>query len=159
MGLAVFLAGGLAQTLGAGALGGVLAGVAYAGSMQLVGSIWSPPVLYTAAWAPGIVWAIDRCIARPSGLHATLLAGALAAPLLPGWPYTVAIVSLASAFYGGALLAANALRSRRLPLAALAALVFGVGAGVALAAPQLLPSMELLERSCRALGSLVATSG
>lgn len=153
--LAVFLTGGLAQALGAGALGGTLAGVSYASSLQVVGTIWSPPVLYSAAWAPGILWAVERCVARPSGRAAAALAAVLGVSLLTGWPYTVAIACLAAALYGGLLLPAAAWQRRRVPWGAAAALLFGVVAGLGLAAAQLLPSLELLERSCRALGTLV----
>ena len=155
VGLAAFLAGALAHALGSGAAGSALAGVAYASSMQMVGSIWSPPVLYTAAWAPGLLWAVDRCIEAPSGPRVAALAAALGLPLLAGWPYTVAIAGLGCALYGGMLLGARSLRTRRAPVPALLALALGVVCGVLLASPQLLPSAELLERSCRALGSLV----
>jgi hypothetical protein len=153
--LAVGFAGSLAAALGAGAAGAALAGLLYGSSMQVVVGIWSPPVLYTAAWAPGLVLAIDRVLARPSGRAAATLAAALALPLLAGWPYAVAITALAGAVYGSLWLIAELIRSRRFPWRALAALGFGVTAGVMLAAPQLLPANELVARSCRALGTLV----
>ena len=153
--LAVVLAGLLAGAFGAGALGSAVAGVAYGASLQVVVGIWSPPVLYTVAWAPGVLLAVDRVIAGPSVARGVALAGVVALSLLAGWAYAFAIVALGAALYAGGLLAAGALRGRGSPLRALAVLALGGLAGVALAAPQLLPTAELLSRSVRALGSLV----
>jgi hypothetical protein len=75
--------------------------------------------------------------------------------LLAGWPYTFAMTALGAALYGGALLVARAVRARRLPWRAIAALLLGVLAGAMLASPQLLPTRDLLARSCRALGSVI----
>jgi hypothetical protein len=153
--LSFVLAGALASALGAGGLGSAVAGLLYASSLQLVGAIWSPPTYYAAAWAPGVLLAVDRVIARASPRRAVALALAVAMPLLSGWPYTLALAALGAALYGGAFLMASWLRTRRLPLRPLAALTLGVLAGLMLAAPQVLPSGELVARSCRALGSLV----
>ena len=75
--------------------------------------------------------------------------------LLVGWPYAFAMTGFAAALYGGGLLIARGVRERRLPWRAVLALVLGVAAGCMLAAPQWLPTSELLARSCRALGSVV----
>ena len=153
--LAVALAGGLAGALGAGPAGSALAGIAWAGSVQVVGGIWSPPVQYAAAWAPGVLLGVERVTTRPDARSAAGLAAALALGLLCGWPYAIAIAALGAAAYALLVLGARAIRQRRLPLRPLALLALGALAGLALAAPQLLPTAELLARSCRALGSLV----
>jgi hypothetical protein len=153
--LSFALAGALASALGAGALGSAVAGLAYASSLQLVGSIWSPPTQYAAAWAPGVLLAVDRVIARASPRRAVALALVVAMSLLSGWPYTFALAALGAALYGSACLLAGWVHARRLPLRPLAALVLGTLAGLMLAAPQTLPTGELVARSCRALGSLV----
>lgn len=153
--LACGLAGAFARRLGAGAAGGTLAGVAYAGSLQLASSIWSPPVLYAAAWVPGLFLGVEVAVARPGPRSAALLGGVLAMGLLSGWPYSVAIGALGAGLYGLARLGMQARARRAPPWRAGIALGAGVLAGAALAAPQLLPTAELVARSCRALGSLV----
>jgi hypothetical protein len=153
--LAGFAAGLLASAFGAGTAGSAVAGLVYASSFQLLSSVYSPPLLYTAAWAPLLIYAVDRIVAGASPSRVALLALAVAMMLLAGWPYTFAMTSLGAALYGGALLVAKAVRARRLPWRAVAALLLGVLAGAMLAAPQLLPTRELLARSCRALGSVI----
>jgi hypothetical protein len=153
--LSFVLAGALASALGAGALGSAVAGLAYASSLQLVGAIWSPPTYYAAAWAPGVLLAVDRVIARASPRRAVALALAVAMPLLSGWPYTLALAALGAALYGGVCLMAGWLRTRRFPSRPVVALTLGALAGLMLAAPQTLPTGELVARSCRALGTLV----
>jgi hypothetical protein len=158
--LAALLAGALARALGAGPFGAATAGLLYAGSLQLWGAAWTPPTLYTAAWAPGVLLAVDRVVVRPSFGGAASLALVLALQLLVGWPYTVAMTCGAASILGLAGLAGRALRERRLPTGAVAALAAGVLVGVALATPQILPASELTARSTRALGTLDdATAG
>jgi hypothetical protein len=153
--LAAVAAGALAVALGGGALAAAVAALLYAGSFQLISSIYSPPLLYAAAWAPFVVTAVDRLVAAVTWQRIVLLAAAVAMMLLCGWPYTFAITAVGTSIYGGALLAAKAVRERRLPGPALVAIGVGVLAGVMLAAPQLLPTRELLASSCRAIGSIV----
>lgn len=151
---AVVAAGALAAALGASAFGAALAGLAYATSLRVMGELWTPPLLYTSAFAPALFLAVERGLERPGARSAALLAVVFALSLLAGWPYGVAIAALGAGAYGASCLSARALRSRRLPLASLAALASGVVLGAALAAPQLVPALELLAHSCRALGSL-----
>lgn len=153
--LAGFAAGILAWVLGATAAGSAVAALLYAGSLQMMGSIYSPPLIYSAAWAPLLLVAVDRLASRVTPRRVVLLAVSVAMMLLSGWPYTLAMTSLGAALYGGVLLAARVIRERRVPTAAVAALLAGVLAGALLAAPQLLPTRELLVRSCRALGTVV----
>jgi hypothetical protein len=155
LGLAVLLAGGLALALGAGAAGAALTGLAYAGSVQVVGAVWSPPVQYAAAWAPGLLLGVERTLARPGARPALGLALAIGLSLLCGWPYAVAIALLGAGLYAALRLVAAAVAARRLPWRAGLALLAGICGGVALAGPQLAPTLELLARSCRAFGSLV----
>jgi hypothetical protein len=152
--LATLLAGALASSLGAGAVGSVAAGLLYASSVQIWSSAFTPPTLYTAAWAPGVLFAVERAIARPGTGRATALACALALQILAGWPYAVVMTALAAGILGLASLAAAVRRTRRIPFAALATLAIGASAGGLLAAPQLLPSLELVRQSTRAPGTL-----
>jgi len=152
--LAIVAAGALAAAFGAGPFGAALAGLAYATSLRVMGEVWTPPLLYTSALAPWLFLAVERALERPGARSAAGLALAFALPLLAGWPYGVAIAALGAGAYGSLRLAARALRTRRLPLAPLATLAAGVCLGAAVAAPQLLPALELLAQSCRALGSI-----
>ena len=156
--LAAALAGLLARSLGAGTLGSVTAGLLYAISLPLWDSVWTPPMLYTAAWAPGVLLAVENAVQRPGARRAAGLALVLAALILAGWPQAVAMTMLAAAITGTASLLFAAWRTRRLPLAALLTVSLGACAGGLLAAPQLLPSLELMQQSTRAPGSLDASS-
>jgi len=156
--LAAALAGLLARSLGAGTLGSVTAGLLYAISLPLWDSVWTPPMLYTAAWAPGVLLAVENAVQRPGARRAAGLALVLAALILAGWPQAVAMTMLAAAITGTASLLFAAWRTRRLPLAALLTVSLGAFAGGLLAAPQLLPSLELMQQSTRAPGSLDASS-
>jgi hypothetical protein len=152
--LATLLAGALARRLGAGTIGSVAAGLLYASSLQLWSSTFTPPTLYTAAWAPGVLLAVEGAIERPGAGRAATLACMLALQLLVGWPYAVVMTVLAAMLLGGASLALALRRTRKFPIAALLTLVIGAGAGGLLAAPQLLPSLELVRQSTRAPGTL-----
>jgi len=156
--LAGLLAGALAGKLGARPVGAVAAGLLYAGSFQLWSSVFTPPTLYTAAWAPGVILAAVRAVTRPGVGAAALLAGAVALQMLVGWPFAVSMTALAAAIVVGAELVRETLRRRRLPLAATATLLVGVAAGILVAAPQLLPSYELMRLSTRAVGTLDDTT-
>jgi hypothetical protein len=78
--------------------------------------------------------------------------------ILAGWPHALVMAVLAAAITGTASLLLAAWRTRRLPIAALLTIVLGAGAGGLLAAPQLLPSVELLRQSTRAPGAIDASS-
>lgn len=153
--LAAISAGLLVSAFGPGAIGCAVGGLVYAGSQQLLVSVYSPPLLYAAAWAPLVFYAVDRTVVAVTPQRVALLAVAVAMLLLAGWPYALAMTAFGAALYGGALLVAKGIRTRRLPWAAIAGLAVAVGAGAMLAAPQLLPTSELLARSCRAIGTVV----
>ncbi len=153
--LAVVTASALAQRLGASPIGGAIAGLAYATSFQLVGSVWTPPLVYTAAWMPAVLFAVDRIIDRPSAKSTALLAAVTALPALAGWPYTLTLTVLTCAMYAAARMLMLLVRARAIPWRVGVALAAGAAIGLLLAAPQLLPASELLGRSCRALGSII----
>ncbi len=152
--LAAALAGALARNLGAGSVGSVAAGLLYATSLQLWSSVWTPPTLYTAALAPGVLLAVERAVAQPGAGRAAALATVLGLQILVGWPYAVVMTALAATITGSASLLRALIRTRRVPLAAFATIVLGALAGGLIAAPQLLPSVELMRQSARAPGTL-----
>lgn len=155
LGLAAGFAAALARRLGADGIGAACAGLLYAGSTQLLVLVWAPPVCHANAWLPAVLLAVDRIGERPNGRNAGLLALAVALQLLCGWPYVAAMTALAAALMGGAPLLRDALATRRPPLRGALWLGVGAAAGLALAAPLMLPALELVAHSCRAVGSLV----
>lgn len=153
--LAACAAGLLVTAFGGHWAGALIGGFIYASSPNVIASIYSPPLLYAAAWAPLLLYAVDRIVDRPTPRRVVGLAIVVGMMLLVGWPYAFAMTGFAAALYGGGLLIARGVRERRLPWRTGLALVLGVVAGCMLAAPQWLPTSELLARSCRALGSVV----
>jgi hypothetical protein len=145
----------LARSFGAGPVGAALAALLYACGYMNWTQVWTPPALYAAAWIPGVVAAIDRAIVRPSARSAALLALALAAQILAGWPYFVLLTALTATATGGAALVARVRRPAEVGRA-LVAVAGGVVAGLLLAAPLLVPAHELLGFSPRSLGALAA---
>jgi hypothetical protein len=149
-------AAGLFVTAFGGAVAGALVGgFVYASSPNVIASIYSPPLLYAAAWAPLLLYGVDRIANGVTARRVVGLAVVVGMMLLVGWPYAFAMTAFAAALYGGAVLLARGVRERRFPWREGLALAVAVGAGCMLAAPQLLPTVELLGRSCRALGSVV----
>ncbi|MGE4607440.1 MAG: YfhO family protein [Myxococcota bacterium] len=153
--LAAVTASALAQRLGASPIGASIAGLAYATSFQVLASVWTPPLVYTAAWMPAVLLAVDRLIDRPTASSTAALAAVTALLALAGWPYTLALTALVCGLYAAGRLLIRVVRDRAIPWRVCAALAAGVVIGMLLAAPQLLPASELLARSCRALGSII----
>jgi len=99
-------------------------------------------------WLAGLLWRTERLLLQPTLKRWTLLAVAMALLILPGFPQF--------AFFGGLLLGVRlvlhvlqnpAERKQRLKIAAAAAGAAALGA--LFAAPQLLPTMELIPRAQR----------
>lgn len=154
LGIAAALACAFSRALGASGWGAVAAGLLYGGSSWLLGSPWSPPTLYSAAWLPGVLLAVDRIVERPDPRRAAALAVVVAMQSLTGWPYVLLMTALAAAIFAVGALTEVALRERRVPTARIAALAAGAIGGILLAAPQLLPAAELVAQSSRELGAL-----
>jgi len=153
--LAACAAGLLVTAFGGPLAGALVGGFVYASSPNVIASIYSPPLLYAAAWAPLLLYGVDRIADGVTPRRVVGLAVVVAMMLLVGWPYAFAMTAFAAALYGSAVLLARWVRERLFPWRELLALVAAVAAGCMLAAPQLLPTIELLARSCRALGSVV----
>ena len=154
LGLAAWFCAALARALGADAWGALAAGLLYAGSNWLFGAVWSPPILYSAAWLPAVLLAVHRIAERPTPGRIAALAGAVAMQALTGWPYVLVMTAFAAAVFSAGALIEVSLRERRLPVSRAAALAAGAVAGALVAAPQILPAQELLAHSVRAVGVL-----
>ncbi len=151
--LAAWFTARLSRALGAGGGAAALAGLVFATSLDVTANALVPPLVCATAWLPAVLLAALRCAERASFAASAALAAAIALQIYCGWPYLVAMTALATAlFASGALLGSPRARRAR----ALLALGAGAAAGGALAGPQLLPALELLPETTRALGSLSA---
>ncbi len=154
--LASVLTGALAGALGAGLLGSAFAGIITALSTYFCAAVWTPPVLYSAAWIPGVLLGVDAVIRRPSARRVAALACAIGLQALAGWPFVLLMTGLLALLFGAAALLERGLQESRVPTHALPGLAAAALLGFALAAPQLLPTQELAARSPRAPGLLPA---
>lgn len=154
LGLAAVFCAALARALGANGWGSLAAGLLFAGSNWLFGAVFSPPMLYSVAWLPAVILAVERIVERPGPGRVAALAGAVAMQALTGWPYVLVMTALAAAVFSAGALVEVGLRERRLPISRAVALTAGAIAGALLAAPQILPAEELLSHSARAIGIL-----
>ncbi|HTF35293.1 MAG TPA: YfhO family protein [Myxococcota bacterium] len=155
--LAAALAGAFAGALGAGRFGSALAGFGFALSSHLCSASWTPPILWSAAWLPGVLLGVDRVIRRPTAGRAACLAGVIGLQALAGWPYMVLMTCALAALYSAAALGEQVARERRVPFAGVLALLAAALLGFAFASPQFLPARALTAQSSRALGLLDAT--
>jgi hypothetical protein len=114
------------------------------GPFLSLAAMWSH--LVGAAYVPWIVWAFARLAERPTARRVAAAAVLLALSLLGGSPEMTALAALATAFV---LLARPDVRACLLDRPRLVALGGAAVLGVALAAAQLLPTLDILERSSR----------
>ncbi len=149
---------GLGMWLFAGRLGVSLFGrgislLAYALGGYLIARLGSFPTANAGAWMPWVFVAVHETIAGRRWIGAGGLALALGMQLLSGHAQTTWYSSLAAGVYGLwlALWAQRAVPWRA-RLSALGAVSLGVLLGVALAAVQLIPTVEYLRESQRADG-------
>jgi hypothetical protein len=125
--------------------------LAFALGGYLIGRLGSFPTVAVAAWFPWIYWAIHRVMQQPGWWRISMLAGATALLLLAGHAQTAYYVLLAAAAYT-LWLGFQRRWNLRARLFRWAAVLIGALLGVMLAAPQLLPTLELLQDSARADG-------
>jgi hypothetical protein len=149
-------AAGLARILGAGPLGSLAAGITFmwSGTMAWLASV--PPIQLVFCWMPITLLCIERMI---RGLRWAFIGLALTVAMqnLGGHPQFVVHNMLAAAAF--ALVRLGSLACSEGPGMAIRRgleLLACVAAGLLLAAPQLLPTLELAQRSERAPGSLGA---
>lgn len=136
-----------------------LAGLGYALAGIVVHfAAWFTPAADSAAWLPLALLSLEKLLRGGRRAWSSVLAVAVAMPILAGWPQNFLYVLQALAVYG-TVRAVGMLRAQgaQVVRAALLALL-GVALGVALAAIQLLPSLELMALSPRAAGRLTGAS-
>ncbi len=141
-----------ARSLGASPLGAALAGVVFGSSEALVSRITAGelPQLAVVTWLPALLWIFEEGLQARSAATIALGAMPIALMLLAGHLQYVAYASLLAATYVSVRLASD--RDAR----ARATLWGGVATawvlGLALAAPQVLPTLDALRSSHRAMG-------
>lgn len=160
--LAYFASVKLARAMGVSKFGAALAGISYAFSGQILFQYSNVAYLIGAAWAPlHIVFALAFCRARSkkeAGVAIVKLGVAQALTILGGEPQIVYLTSLASAV---AILFVNIplnveqreAKNKRLVRRLTTSATFLLGSGglaFLLAAVQILPSVEAIDRSTRA---------
>lgn len=122
----------------------------------VLNAVWFPPVIGAMVWLPAALLAIEGIVRRQQRRWAGLLAIAVAMPVLSGWLQDWLHMSHALALYAAVRLGAMLLGQGDRRGAARAAILLGLGVclGVALAAVQLLPSIELQGLGWRRPGGL-----
>lgn len=145
-----------ARSLGASGVGIPLAGIAFGLSPYLCAAVWTPPVLYSAAWVPAVLLAVGEGIRRPSGAAIAGLGCALGLQALAGWPFVLLLTAALAAVFGIAAVLERTLATRSLPVGGVLVVALGGVIGAALAAPQLLPTLELASHGPRAPGLLTS---
>lgn len=136
-----------ARRSGASVAGAALTSAVWQGSGFLIGQIGHTNILHTAALLPWLLWAVDGYGASGKRSRGLLLALLVAAQVFAGHQQTFIYALLVVAAYALVMWRANHSSNPRRP-AYLWSLVF-VAAGLALAAVQILPTLELLRNSLR----------
>src|SRR5579862_5066762 len=114
--------------------------------------------LSTVAWAPAVLWRLERFLAGPSLRRGCLLALCLALMILAGMPQFVMILGIAVVARLVQFVLADRTQ-RRVRLKRVGGAVGSMALGVAAAAPQLLPTFELISQGQRASVSGEGFSG
>lgn len=138
------------------------AGAALAGIVFMLGgfvasqALWFTPSINAITWLPLGFLAVEMIFAAPRFSAAVLLAVAVAMPVLAGWLQTWTYSMHATAAYAGFRFVIVLLQRKRRQQAPLIAAMLAAGflLGAALAAIQLLPSLELQSLGPRRPGGL-----
>jgi hypothetical protein len=141
-----------AGRLGLGPPARFAAAAAYLLAPPLGFGLYMTPFLSTPVWLPALLWSVHGLASEGRLRWALALALALALAFLGGHAQAFVYEAQFASLYGAFALARVAPRGGRLRVAALAAIAAAIALG--LAAPQLLPSLELLGRAVRDLGGV-----
>ncbi|HYN86321.1 MAG TPA: YfhO family protein [Pyrinomonadaceae bacterium] len=136
-----------ARRSGSNISGALLTGFVWQACGFMVAQIGHTNVVQTAAMLPWVLWAVEACAADASRRRGVVLAALVAAQVFAGHSQTNAYALVIAAAY--ALVLAYTAATREGRRSALRALAF-IFAGLALAAVQILPTLELLRASLRA---------
>lgn len=150
--LSTYAAAGLGAYLyarrgGANVAGALLTGLVWQTCGFMVAQVGHANVVQTSALLPWLLWALDGCAATGRRRSGTLLAALVALQVFAGHSQTNAYSLLLVAAY--ALASAYNAREDEERRSYLRSLAY-VAAGIALAAVQILPTLELLRASLRA---------
>ncbi len=136
----------LARELGLSATAGLVGAAAFAFGGFMVSWTELPTLMNSAAWLPGVVWAVERTFRRQAPANALLVGLTLAMSVLAGHLQIAAYVWLVAGVH---VLARSglALYRRRFRGGALTIAMFPLAAGIA--SIQLAPTLELAKLSLR----------
>ena len=140
-----------ARRSGSSVAGAALTSLIWQGSAFLIGQIGHTNILHTAALLPWLLWAIDGYGETGKRSRGLLLAVLVAVQVFAGHQQTLVYALLLATAYAlvmwrGAMASEQSTQSRT---AYLWSLIF-IAAGLALAAVQILPMLEMLRNSMRA---------
>jgi len=145
----------LCRALGLGAMASTFAGLALAFSQDWLALTGNSAIALASAFVPGVLWAAERWWRRPDVGRSGVLAIAIAAVVLAGYPQALHAATLL-------VLVTFLVRADRAwwraPWRHLGAGVLAVGVALGLSAIQLLPTFELIGESVRAEGVGLVTS-
>ncbi len=137
-----------ARRSGSNVAGAALTSIVWQGGGFLIGQIGHTNILHTAALLPWLLWATDGYGASGKRSRGVLLAVLVAVQVFAGHQQTAIYALLVVAAYAVVMWRANYSSNRPRPTY-LWSLGF-IAAGLALAAVQILPTLELLRNSLRA---------
>ncbi len=146
--IALLLTWGLTRRLGGGDLAGSVAGTLYATGGFMLAWAPVPSLMQSAAWLPGALWGIEAALHERRWLGAVGAAVCLAASALAGHMQIAGFVWLTAALWAAGRLCLRAVRRKPTPVLTLS---FAFALAALLAAPQLLPTAELVRLSPRGL--------
>ncbi len=138
-----------ARKSGASIAGAVATSLVWQWSAFMVAKVGQTNVVQTAALLPWVLWAVDGYGMSGKRTRGVLLAVLIALQIFAGHQQTFAYSFLLAAAYAVVMARASSGRERTAYLWSLALLA----AGIALAAVQLVPTVELLRQSLRATAS------
>jgi hypothetical protein len=138
-----------ARRSGSSLAGAALTSVVWQCSAFLVGQVGHTNIMHTAALLPWLLWAVDGYgMSGGKRSRGLLLAAIVAFQFFAGHQQTFAYALLVAAAYAVAMWRAN--QSANTPRPAYLWSLVLIAAGLALAAVQILPTLELLRNSLRA---------
>ncbi len=137
-----------ARRIGSSISGAIVTSLVWQGSAFMVGQVGHTNIVHTAALLPWLLWAIDGYAANGDRRRGVLVAVLVAFQCFAGHQQTFVYALLVAGAYAVVMWRASHTAGERRP-AYLWSLVM-IAAGLALAAVQILPTLELLRQSLRA---------